>query len=256
METLITEAVTRGYRAVELRQTCLGKFESGPEHMPNTEALSTLPNLFPTVQFNMAMAMPVLSNTLVPDAPLVQAGLQAARAVSGQFKPHLRLVDLTTQFTELTKSQTEKIVDTMTRLADAAKLRNVTLSVENSIQPWSLFHQIMEQQRLRRGDDSPLQLCYDAANLLLQTEKIAPDVITRSLRSNEISMVHFKQRANGQFLESVDDGDINWSEQLDALAHINFNGVALFEIESSSTVWQSLDSGRDYLTAHGARFES
>ena len=63
-------------------------------------------------------------------------------------------------------------------------------------------------------------------------------------------MVHFKQRLQGRFLDSVCDGDIDWSEQLGALAQIGFCGPALFEIESSSNVWQRLEASRRYLQTH------
>ncbi|MCH2203089.1 MAG: sugar phosphate isomerase/epimerase [Fuerstiella sp.] len=255
IENLIQEAVERGYKAVELRQTCLGEFESGPECTPDAIALSNFPKLFPTVRFNIAMGLPIFSTTLTPDIRLFQIGLEAALAVSGQFTPQLRLVDLTTQFTEQSTSKIQSIVESMSQLADAATRSGVVLSAENSIQPWSQFRRIMEQQRISHQNGSQIQLCYDAANLLLQPEEVDPDSITRSLRSTEISMVHFKQRGNGRFLESVRDGDINWTDQLAALVHINFDGPALFEIESSPAIWRSLDTSREYLRARGAQFE-
>jgi len=83
---------------------------------------------------------------------------------------------------------------------------------------------------------------------------VNPQKVTRTLRAADLSMVHFKQRASGKFLNSVCDGDIGWRAQLEALAEIGFSGPALFEIESTADIWHCLDTSRQYLESQGGRF--
>ena len=65
---LIQEAANRGARHVELRQTCLGTFESGEgkEWMPNLIGLQQVVDGFPDLSFDLAMAWPCLSETADP----------------------------------------------------------------------------------------------------------------------------------------------------------------------------------------------
>ena len=254
LEQLIGEAVQRGYGAIELRQTCLGEFETGTECLPDADALRRLSSLFSDMQFNVAVALPFLSPKSIPAGPLFQAGLSAALGVCGRFTPHLRMVDLTTHIDELCGAECDAAATAVAALSDSAAEAGVMLSLENSIQPWNQFRGVFRHGLSRCRNSSGFRLCYDPANLLLQPDPVSPAEVTRSLVAHELSMVHFKQRAKGRFLPSVRDGDIDWRQQLDALAQIEFSGPALFEIESSADVWQSLEDSRRYLQAQGGGF--
>lgn len=244
LESLIADAVERGFEAIELRQTCLGNFESGPRHLPNSEDLRQLPEQFDALQINLAMALPYLSPLNDADASMFRSGLAAAVAVGGRFTPHLRLVDLATQ---IAPSEIDGAADALSRLVDEAADAGVWLSVENSVQPWSLFREVFDRVSLSRTDGHHLRLCYDAANLLLQPDPVQPGDVTQSLRADRVAMVHFKQREHGNFLDSVCDGEIDWRRQFEALAQIGYRGPGLFEIESTPDVWTSLDESRRYL---------
>ena len=250
LENLIAEAARRGFSAVELRQSCLGEFETGAQHIPNAATLARLPSQFAHIQFNVAMALPFLSPEVNPAGSVFQAGLSAALGVSGQFTPRLRLVDLATHIAESDMPDIDAAASALAALADVATESGVELSVENSIQPWNRFRRIVNRGLSQCRKERRFRLCYDPANLLLQPDLLSPGEVTRSLNVHELSMVHFKQRLQGKFLDSVCDGDIDWSEQLGALAQIGFCGPALFEIESSSNVWQRLEASRRYLQTH------
>jgi len=256
LEDLIAEAVHRGFGAVELRQTCLGEFETKTECIPDAEMLARLPSQFGHMHFNVAMALPFLSPEVNPAGSVFQAGLSAALGVSGRFTPHLRLVDLTTHIAEMDMLEIDAATTAMVALADAAAEAGVELSVENSIQPWNRFRKIINRVLSQCRNGSRFRLCYDPANLLLQPDPISPGEVTRSLKAHELSMVHFKQRAKEGFLDSLRDGDIDWSEQLGALAQMEFCGPALFEIESSSNIWQCLDASRQYLQTQSSVFSA
>ncbi|MEO2032873.1 MAG: sugar phosphate isomerase/epimerase [Planctomycetaceae bacterium] len=255
LESLIDEAAQRGFGAIELRQACVGEFETGSDCIPDAEALPRLPARFGDMQFNVAMALPYLSPTTGPDSTMFQAGLRAAVAVSGQFTPQLRLVDLTTKIENVGPAEIDAAVTALASLVDSAADAGVLLSVENSIQPWSQFREILGRVSTERADEHAIRLCYDAANLYLQADRVNPAEVTRSLRADDLSMVHFKQRAHGRFLDAVCDGDIHWRAQFDALAELGFSGPALFEIESSADIWQSIDHSRQYLETQGGRFD-
>src|SRR6476620_5966830 len=84
LELLVEKAQREGYRAIELRQGCLGEFETAGDHLPIAECLANLPSKFPHIQFNIAIAFPFF-NPFECDALLFAAGLDAAVALAGKF---------------------------------------------------------------------------------------------------------------------------------------------------------------------------
>ena len=91
---LVARVQNRGAAHIELRQTCLGQYESGggDEWRPDTERLERLYRTFPVMSFNLAVAYPCLTREPDPEAPMFQACLEAAKAVN-PVTPRLRLVD-------------------------------------------------------------------------------------------------------------------------------------------------------------------
>ena len=238
LEALIETAAERGYRAVELRQTCLGRFESRDGCVPDARALPELPESFPGIQFNLALAFPFLATGPTRDDSLFHAGLDAAAALAGRFAAHLRLVDLETSDDAMDAAGGESVADSLSALNDRAEQTGVLLSVEHAKQSWTRFRTVFERVRNEPDAAPTLRLCYDPANLLLQPDAVDPAQVTQALDADELSMVHFKQCTGGVFLDTVCDGDIDWRRQVEGLQGIGFDGPALFEIHSTHEIRQ------------------
>jgi len=248
LETLIAEASRRGYRAIELRQTCLGRYETAGDYLPLADALAELPGQFPEIRFNVAVCVPFMNPEPASDDPVRRAGKWAAQAVSGEFPPHLRLVDLMTTGRQLQDAAPAAIGNTIARLVRSLVEIGGFLSVENSLQPWQPFREAWNCARRQLGSDAArLRLCFDPCNLLLPDDGTDPAGVTASLSADELSMVHFKQRRDGRFLPTVSDGDVDWRAQLAILKQHRYTGPGLFEIEPHKNIWDHLDESRDYL---------
>ena len=255
LEALIDEAERRALRVIELRQTCLGSFESQNDFIPDVAALERLPSRFPETRFNIALVLPFLSPLTQPDNPVFQAGLEAAHAVAGQATPHLRIVDLQTTDTDVRSIGIDEVARGVATLSAEAASRGVLLSVENSIQPWTLFRRVFDGARRDSTANARVRMCYDAANLRIQPERVDPTAVTRSLRAEELAMIHFKQWDRGRFLECVCDGPIDWRSQIAALAQIGPDVPGLIEIESTEDVWNRIEFSRRYLAERGLECE-
>lgn len=252
LDGLISEAHRRGYRAVELRQTCLGSYESGDDHLPLADALSDLPGRFPGIRFNVAVNVPFLNPQITPDNPVFAAGKWAAQAVAGEYPPHLRLVDLKTTGRPWAEKFEEEVATAIARLTSSVLEIDGVLSVENSRQPWNLFREVLHATRKQLGADAArLCLCFDPVNLLLPDDGTDPAEVAASLSAEELSMVHFKQRINGQIHPAVRDGDVDWAKQLALLEQIGYRGPGLFEVESHKHVWEYLAGSTEYLRRLG-----
>lgn len=247
---LIAQATRLGFTCVELRQTCLGRFERGDPPIPDASAIGELPAAFPEVAFNIAINVPFLrvSNTDLREAPVFAAAAEAARSVSGNHQPHLRLVDLATAPGDFAAAECEPIASQVSRLLDSTNDGDGQLSIEHSLQSWPPFLDVFRTARRVRNDGAHrLRLCYDPVNLFFGDADPDPGQVTRSLKADEISMVHFKQRRDGEVLPRMDDGDVDWRDQAQAFDSIGYRGPFLFEIRSTANVWQELQASIDYL---------
>lgn len=255
LEALIEQAARLGYALVELRQTCLGRFETAAEHRPQAGALAELPQRFPEMEFNLALAFPFFHPSTSPDAPLFQAGIEAAEALAGKFTCHLRLVDLATAIEDPSPAMIEDSARNLVELARRLARRQGRLSLENARQPWSVSKAVFARARELLGTDAAcLRLCYDAVNLLDAADRPDPAKAVRSLHAAEISMVHFKQRRNGAALPALGEGDIAWQDQLDALSNMEYQGPGLFELPPHDQFWDHLQQSREYLARELVRF--
>ena len=245
---LIAEAVAKGYRVIELRQTCLGEFETGDELLPLPESMTVLSESFPGVRFDVAIAVPFLQDGFSINDEVFNAGKWAAHAVAGEYAPHLRLVDLSTNSIA---DSPQTVGCQIAQLTRAMIELDGILSVEHSLQPWTEFRAAFDAARGELGpDDDRLRLCYDPCNLLFPGDGVDPAEITASLKPAELSMVHAKQRSGGP-LTTVADGDIDWKAQAAALKQIGYGGPILFEIEPHADIWSHLELSRRYLQDQG-----
>ena len=247
LESLLEQAVENDYRVVELRQSCLGTFEDA-QQMPSAERLARLPERFPEVRFNLAVSIAFLGPHLFPEDALFAAACEASIALAGPGQPHLRLVDLHTNAEQFGHNTTREMAATVARLARALERRGGLLSVEHSLQPWRSFADVLEAAwELLGSDNDCLQLCFDPCNLLFPGDEIDPLAVTAALQPHTVSMIHFKQLRQGQVLERVMDGEVDWRALTRCIDARGFGCPGLFEIAPHEGIWNSLATSRTYL---------
>jgi sugar phosphate isomerase/epimerase len=248
LDEVIAEAERRELRVVELRQGCLGTYESGDAGIPDAHRLSELPNRFPRMSFNIAMSVPFLSSIGSVSASMLESGRRAAVAVAGSGQPHLRLVDLESPF----DINYELAQRNLVALARSMETIDGLLSIEHSFQQWSgLLHAFRSARSSLDSQKKRLRLCFDPCNLQMAEPGIDVAAAVASLLVEEISMVHLKQCRDGSILPNVSDGELNWKIAGKALADIGYCGTSLFEVASSSDVWGQLENSRKYLEKIG-----
>lgn len=242
LDSLIAEAVRRSLTVIELRQGSLGEYESGAECVPQADRLDDLTRRFPDVRFSLALSLPCMSGERLRENPLFLAGRSAAMSLANGDSPHLRLVDLQTRPEQCSESLIEPAAHRLVELTEAMIEVNGILSIEHARQPWSWFDAVMKDARWRLCQrSSRLRLCFDPCNLLL-TER-AEDVagIVASVEPEYVSMIHVKQRANGQIQPDVGDGDLDWPALLNVLRRRKHTAPVLFEVAPHAAIWGNLD---------------
>lgn len=247
---LIAEAVRRMLTVIELRQGSLGEFESGPNNVPDAGRLANLVREFPMVQFNVAIAGPYLSGSVPRSESLFVAGRDAAMALANGHRPHLRLVDLQTQAEQCLDSSVEAAARGLIELTEAMIEVEGTLSIEHARQPWPWFDSVMTAARRKLGAQcSWLQLCFDPCNLLLTEKTDEVTHIVESVHPEDVSMIHVKQRRDGQVQPDFGAGDLDWPKLLDTLRRRGHSGPVLFEIAPHVDVWTNLENAIACLVA-------
>ncbi|MEO1999797.1 MAG: TIM barrel protein [Planctomycetaceae bacterium] len=246
---LIGRAAERGLRAVELRQGCLGRFETD-EQRPLSGLLSELPRRFPDLSFSVALSLPFLNPGWDAADSLFAAGLESAQAVAGCSVPHLRLVDLETG-DGLAEVNEPATVAGLNRIADQAQAGQCLLSLEHARQPWEQFRRILAATHRGRDPAQRIGLCYDPCNLLLATDRPDPHHVTASLGSERVTMVHFKQSRLGRVLEDLGPGELDWKYLAEQLLRLGDCGPGLFEFAPHPQVWDALDRSIEYAVGVG-----
>lgn len=241
LDSLIAEAEQRGLSVIELRQTCVGIYEDEPTFIPNAARLSELSNRFPGVQFNIALSLPCLSGGLSSDDPMFVAGRNAAVALAGPHEPHLRLVDLQTRSDQCTAESVDRSASCLVEQTHSLREIGGILSVEHAHQPWSWFCSVISAARQRLGKESSrLQICFDPCNLLLTESTDDVERIVETVEPQEISMIHLKQRRDGQIQPDVADGDLDWVSLMNVISQREYTGPILFEVAPHADVWSNL----------------
>ena len=244
LDSLMMEAVRRSMTVIELRQGSLGEYEAGSTCVPQGDHLAELAHRFPEVRFNVALSLPCLGGELSREDSLFLAGRASAMALANGQSPHLRLVDLQTRPEQCLASSIESAARGLVELTEAMIEVEGVLSIEHARQPWSWFDSVMRAVRRRLGEQSSrLRLCFDPCNLLL-TERAA-DVagIVESVEPKDVSMIHVKQRRDGQVQPDFGDGDIDWPQLLETLRRRGHSGPVLLEIAPHTEVWANLENG-------------
>ena len=243
LDSLIAQAERCGLSVVELRQTCLGTYEIGPDYAPDAVLLAGLASQFPNVQFNIALSLPCLGGGLSVDNSMFITGINAAVALAGTRVPHLRLVDLQTPSGQFTADTVDRVAQGIAKLMPAILDVGGILSIEHARQPWNWFRSAFSEARLRLGKNAEhLQLCFDPCNLLLTEPIEQVSEIVGSVELSTLSMIHVKQRRDGLIQPDLAEGDLDWPLLIGLLTSRGYQGPILFEIAPHSNVWSHLNS--------------
>jgi sugar phosphate isomerase/epimerase len=248
---LVKEAKDRGSRHIELRQTCLGDYESGEgsDWRPVQSRLQGLVDQFPDLSFDLAMAWPCLTQKSDAQGEQFQAALAAARAV-GRDNPHLRIVDPSSF--DRTWERPEDLPEEALGLVDLAReaaRQGVILSMENSGQPIHsmalLVHEARKQLSPREG--SYLGLCPDPTNQMRRFPDTDPLADLEALPLDMLKIVHFKQARDGRAYPAVDTGDLDCLQMLNLLERKGYQGPAIMEIPPHEQVFDNLSASFAFL---------
>lgn len=249
--SLVKEAESRGAKHIELRQTCLGDCETGEgtEWRPVAANLQALVDAYPNLDFNLAMALPCLSQEIDASGEQFQAALAAAKIVNPE-APHLRLVD-PARFESAWENADDipKEAMTLVDLTREAASQGVTFSMENSGQPIRSMALLINGVRSRLSDEEGQRfgLCADATNQLRGYPDSDPVGELAELSLDMIKIVHFKQARGGEAIPTVDVGDADCSRMLKVLQDKGYNGPAIMEIPSHEKVFDNLTASFSFL---------
>ena len=253
---LVQEAQSRNSKHIELRQTCLGSCETGKDQdwRPVLSNLQSLVDQFPDLSFDLAMALPCLSQRVDPMGEQFQAALEGAKVV-GRSLPHLRLVDPTPA--ESVWESAEDIPAAAMGLADLAReaaRQGVIVSVENSGQPIRSMALLVKNARaaMSESEGAFLGLCPDPTNQLRRFPDSDPLAELAELPVDMIKIIHFKQAGDGNPHPAVDDGDLDCRTMIQLLEDKGYQGAAIMEIPPHQDVFDNLSDSFSYLQGFSA----
>ena len=251
LRNLVAEAETRGAKHIELRQTCLGRYETGEGDgwRPVIGGLRSLVADFPGLSFNLAMAWPCLTRKSDPEGEAFQAALEGAKTVGGP-APHLRVVDpgrFDASWGSLDDVPDEALA--VADLATEAARQGVVLSMENSGQPIRSMAIVVDgaRARMRPSEAEYLGLCPDPTNQLRGFPNTDPLDDLDALPLDMLKIVHFKQARGGQPHPSVDTGDLDCGRMLGILQAKGYSGAAIMEIPPHVDVFDNLGASFAFL---------
>lgn len=243
---LIEEAVRRQFCAIELRQGFLGEYESHIGDAASSASarreLADLSLRFPVANFNLAVSLPCFNGQLLEDDRRFANALAASRALATRGCPHLRLVDTETRAEQLNEGAIAQSGTLLASLARQVIKANGTLSIEHAYQPWSIFWPTFQFARHELGAESlRLRCCFDPCNLLLTESPASVPAIVESIQSDDVSMIHLKQRAGGSIQPDVAEGDLDWPLLMRILRQRQHVGAWLFEVAPHADIWANLE---------------
>ena len=248
---LIEAAQSRAARHVELRQTCLGELETGEgeEWRPVLPRIKEVVDAFPEMEFDLAMALPCLTQHIDPRGEQFQAALEAAKLV-GRNTPHLRLVDpaRTGDPWENPDDIPEEALGLEGLVREAAS-KGVIVSLENSGQPIRSMALLVREVRsaLSPQEASSFGLCPDPTNQLNRFPGSDPLAELDELPLDMLKIVHFKQSRDGSPHPSLDDGDLDCARMVQVLQGKGYQGAAIMEIPPDPQVLDNLSASFEYL---------
>ena len=253
VKELVGTALGKGAKHIELRQTCLGECEegSGDDWRPNLDELQAVVDAYPSITFDLAMALPCLTQRIDPQGEMFQSALAGAKLV-GRLQPHLRVVDPSPlEGPWNTPRDIPEEALGLAGLATEAASQGVIMSMENSSLPIRNMAMLVEEVRSLVSETAgkSLGLCPDPTNQLRRFPNSDPLAELDSLPLDMIKIVHFKQIVGGESLPSVTDGDLDCRKMRDILDNKGYVGAAIMEIPSDAAVFDNLESSFQYLNS-------
>jgi len=249
---LVQDAQSRGARHIELRQTCMGAYEtgSGDAWRPALPKLAELAAGFPKLSFNLAIEWPFLSAESDPGREQFQSALRAARVLDAN-APHLRLVDLT-PFDAAWSDESripDKALEQTADLTLAASQQGVNLSIENVGQTIAGITLLVRTVRSRLPENAGrfLGICPDPANQLPRYPDSDPVAEIVSAPLDFLKIVHFKQNRSGKPHPTIDSGDVDCLRQMRVLRKAGYRGAIVMEIPPHEKAMENLSASFEYL---------
>lgn len=252
LKKLVREAWKRGAGHIELRQTCMGDYETGRDDAwrPAIQKLAELAGSFPRLSFNLAIEWPCLSMQSDPSGEQFQTALRAAKALDAK-AAHLRLVDRTlfdAAWTDEKQVPITALQQTVVLTREAAQ-QGVILSIENlgqNIAGMTLLVR-MVRDRLPETAGRFLGICPDPANQLSRFPGSDPVAEMEAAPPDFLKVVHFKQTRGGKPHPTIDSGDVDCLDQMRVLKKIGYGGAIVMEIPPHEGVMENLSASFEYL---------
>ena len=253
VKELVGAAVDKGAKHIELRQTCLGECEdgAGDDWRPKLDELQAVVDAYPSLTFDLAMALPCLTQRIDPQGDMFQSALAGAKLV-GKSQPHLRVVDPSPlEGPWATPSDIPNEALGLSDLITEAANQGVIMSMENSSLPIRDMAMLVEKVRsiVPETVGKSLGLCPDPTNQLRRFPHSDPLADLDALPLDMIKIVHFKQISGGESLPSVTDGDLDCRKMQDILNTKGYKGAAIMEIPPDTAVFDNLESSFQYLNS-------
>ena len=252
LKELIKDVHTRGAGHIELRQSCMGVYETGAGNnwQPQIQKLAALAGSFPKISFSLAIEWSCLSLPTDRGMDLFRSALRAAVALSAK-APHLRLVDWT-RFDVSWRKENEVspiAIRQTAALTHRASDHGVTLSIENigqTIAGLTLLVQ-MVRDRLPRDEGMYLGICPDPTNQLPLYPDTDPVAEIENTPPDILKIVHFKQTRGRTPHPTIAAGDSDCLRQLDVLRRIDYRGTIVMEIPAHERVMENLSESYRFL---------
>ncbi len=246
---LAAQALELGYRVVELREGSLGelgKSSGGIDVVAFRDVMGRLPGL----RWILAMELAYLCELTEEDWNRFAVYVEAAAT---QECGWVRVVDLSAAWPRSATAERSTTAEReaalrLSFLARRAAARGVRLAVEHARQEWPNWLGMLRTSRALAGPGvrAPM-VCFDPANLHLFASSHMARQAVRDLSADELGFVHAKQTICGKLAPGVQEGDVDWADQLAVLDRAGFCGSLHFELPAGEDVWERLAAARAYL---------
>jgi sugar phosphate isomerase/epimerase len=252
LKKLVQDAHMCGARQIELRQTCMGDYETGDgeDWRPATQKLAEMARGFPQLSFNLAIEWSCLSTETDPRGEQFQSAIQAARVLNAN-APQLRIVDRTSYEAAWTDERQvpAMALQQVTDLTRETSRQGVVLSIENVGQTIAGMTVLvrMVRARLSKTAGSFLGICPDPANQLPRFPNSDPVAEMALTPPDFLKIVHFKQTRGGKPHPTIDSGDVDCLRQMSMLKKIGYRGAIVMEIPPHERVMENLSASFAYL---------
>lgn len=248
---LAARALGLGYRLVELREGSLGEL-GGAGGAIDVLAFRDVAGKLPGLRWILAMELNYTGD--VPQQAWDRFAVYLEAAATRQCG-WVRIVDLSDAWAPSAEAERDAALR-LNLLARQAAARGVRLAVEHARQNWATWLAMLRTSRALAGSavNAPM-ICFDPANLHLFAGSCTARQAVRHLYADELGIVHAKQTICGKLAARVQEGDVDWADQIGALDQIGYRGPLHFELPAGEDFWDRLAASREYLARFGRQGE-